>query len=239
MHRIYPRHDSQIHSQVIHRLIHLPESQGGDILCPIMFRDAFTRLDTLEIENLLPRLNPLVDGAPFTAKGTTVLSMELPFYNGYSLLEIADHSVMPSRKSYVIHGPDQVVALDWTNAPIYALNRKAPLKLNAKNAIEYLRFFFSFVRGPHGHFVITETPDDISWREDPPPAARKAIGNMIEPVRIKSTARDGTMTMIATMVFKNSLFRSMVSVTPEGLVSMRDEELMVEDLPVLDEVFGQ
>ena len=41
------------------------------------------------------------------------------------------------------------------------------------------------------------------------------------------------------MVFKDSLFKSEVEVKPSGLVSLSNEELLVEDLPVLDDTFGQ
>jgi hypothetical protein len=41
------------------------------------------------------------------------------------------------------------------------------------------------------------------------------------------------------MIFKDSLFRSTVQVAPDGMVSLTDEELVVEDMPVVDDLLGQ
>jgi|GEM_PF-5851122 len=113
-----------------------------------MFRDAFTKLDALEVEDLIARLNPLLGGSPYDAQKVTILAMELPFYPGCRFLEIADHSVLPSRKSFVIYRQTEAVVLDWTNVPIYRLNETVPLALDERNIVEYVRFFFSFVRWP-------------------------------------------------------------------------------------------
>lgn len=40
------------------------------------------------------------------------------------------------------------------------------------------------------------------------------------------------------MMFKDSLFKSNVRVSPKGIVTMEDEDLVVEDIPVLDDVLG-
>lgn len=204
-----------------------------------MFRDAFTKLDALEVEALLPRLNPLIEGADFPARSVSILAMDLSFYPGYRLLEIADHSAMPTRKSFVLYNQTNAVVLDWTNKPIYALNESARVTLDDRNIAEYVRFFFTFVRGRHGRFLMVETVEDIAWKEEPPQAARKAIAAMIQPMRLKAIDADGTFLLSAQMVFKDSLFKSNIAVSANGLVTLQDEELVVEDIPVLDDVLGQ
>ena len=143
---------------------------------------------------------------------------------------------MPPRKVHAVFKPGSVTVLNWTNEPIYRLNESVPISLNDKNIAEYVRFFFTFVRGRHGRFLITESVDDIAWKDQIPPKARKAIGNLIEPVRLRGIDNDGTFLLSVRMLFKDSLFKSNVRVTPQGLVSLSDEELMVEDMPVLDDV---
>lgn len=210
---------------------------------PAMFRDAFQKLDRLEIENLMGAVNPLLDGAPFNPRTVTVLAAELSFYPGWRLLDLADHEVVPARRVHVLYNPEAsqpLRILDWTNAPIYALNRAAPLTLKDDRAVvDYVRFFFAYVRGRHGRFIIAENVDDIAWKEDPPQAARKAIGNLLEPVRMTGESKDGTKTLVVRMIFKDSLFRSTVLVSPDGMVSLTDEELVVEDMPVVDDLLGQ
>lgn len=203
-----------------------------------MFRDAFTKLDALEVEALLNQLNTLITGSDFAARNVTILAMEPSFYPGWRLLEISDHSAIPVRKNFIVHKGDQAVVLDWTNQPIYQLNDTVPVQLNEQNIVEYVRFFFSFVRGRHGRFLITESVDDIAWKEEPPAPARKAIAGLIEPTRLRAMDADGTFHLSTRMIFKDSLFKSNVVVSPAGLVTLQDEELVVEDIPILDDTLG-
>lgn len=204
-----------------------------------MFRDAFVKLDMLEAEALLQELNPLLDGAPLNPQTATILTMALSFYPGYRFLDIADHNQIPPRRIHALYAPGKLVVLDWTNGPIYAMNQKKLLQLDDSNVAEYVRFFFTFVRGRHGRFLITESVDDIAWKDEPPPTARKAIGNLIEPARLTGTDPDGSYFLTVRMMFKDSLFKANVTVKPDGQVSLSDEELVVEDMPVQDDVLGQ
>ena len=131
-----------------------------------------------------------------------------------------------------------MVVLDWTNEPIYILNQQAPIQLNADNIAEYVHFFFTYVRGKHGRFIVTENVDDINWKEDPPPQARKAITKMLLPVTLKEE-KNGNFYLEVTMMFRDSLFKADVEVQPNGLVSLSNEKLLVEDMPVRDDSFGQ
>lgn len=203
-----------------------------------MFRDAFVKLDLLEAEALLQAVNPLLEGSPFDPRTATVLAMDLSFYPGYRLLDIADHGVNPPRRIHAVFKPGAMTVLDWTNAPIYILNEKVPLRLDENNVAEYVRFFFAFVRGRHGRFLITESVDDIAWKDEPPPSARKAISSLIEPARLRGIDDDGTFHLSVRMMFKDSLFKANVAIKPDGQVSLSDEELVVEDMPVLDDSLG-
>lgn len=86
---------------------------------------------------------------------------------------------------------------------------------------------------------MSESLEDINWRDDPPPAARKTIGEMIQPLFLEKTDEAGVYYIRACMVFKDSLFKTLVKVEPNGFVSLSDEELLIEDMPVLDDTFGQ
>lgn len=198
----------------------------------------FVKLDRLESENLLQDVNPVVEGAPFSSATVTVLAQVLPFYPGYRFLEVADYEVHPPRRRFLIHKPGQAVPMTGSNDPIYNLNEIAPLMLSPQTVADYARFFFSHVRGRHGRFLITETVDDIQWREEPPPAARKAVGKLLAPLTVTGRADDGSYRLSACMLFKDSLFKATVTVTEGGVVSLSDEELLIEDMPVVSDNFS-
>lgn len=208
------------------------------VIDSIMFEKAFKKLEPEDAAKTLSLINPKLDGSPFESDAVAVLTQRLPFYPGYEFLEVTDHAANPLRVQYVIFKPEDPIILNWTNEPIYDLNSRLPIGLDKDNVGLYVKFFFTYVRGRHGRFLIVDGVDDIRWKDDPPPAARKAVGEMIQPVTLQNIGEDGTYNLKACMIFKDSLFQSAVHVKPDGHVSMSDEELLVEDMPVIDDLLG-
>ncbi|MFN3826347.1 MAG: hypothetical protein ACK4NR_01835 [Micavibrio sp.] len=201
--------------------------------------DQFIKLDLLECETILEEVNPQLKGSRFHPATVTILSQDLSFYPNYRFLDLADYETVPNIRKFVLYKPGSVVVLNWTNEPIYALNESAPITLNENTVADYVRFFFTYVRGRHGRFIITESVDDVLWRDDPPPAARKAIGKMLEPLHITQRDGQGGFKLVSRMMFKDSLFKTTVNVQANGLVALSDEELLIENIPVIDDTFGQ
>lgn len=209
-----------------------------------MFQGVFKKLDLSEVATLLDLINPLLDGSEFDAIESTIMALDLPFYPGYRFLDITENTSYPVKRRFVIcttsthiHS-DDIIVLDWTNEPIYRLNQQIPITLDTSNVCEYVRFFFTYIRGKHGRFIISENVDDIRWKDDPPPQARKAISKMLVPLAVQSE-KDGNYYLQATMMFRDSLFKADIEVKSTGLVTLSNEELLVEDMPVQDDIFGQ
>lgn len=207
-----------------------------------MFQDSFKLIEHGDAAKILDGVNPLLDGSPFDPSVARILAHPLPFYAGYDLVEITDYDVNPPRKISVIYkaqeqGSADIYILNGKNDPIYELNKKAPIQLDEKNVFIYVRFFFSYVRGRFGRFIIVENVDDIDWKEEPSPAGKKALAKMINPLTIKSA--DGEYHLSASIVFKDSLFEADIKVETDGSTNLSNQELLVEDIPVLDDTFGQ
>lgn len=201
-----------------------------------MFRDAFEKLDVSDVALIVDEINPLLEEVDFDPLETNVYAIDLSFYPGFKLLEIQSSSPDSNVQCFAVYAPGEVKILNFTNEPIYMLNKSVPIQLNEENISEYIKFFFSYVRGRHGHFLISETVDDIPWREDPPIAARRSLSQLLKPIIIKDIDQNGAFHLNAHMMFKDSLFRSDINVSREGYISLENEELVVEDIPVLDEV---
>jgi hypothetical protein len=203
-----------------------------------MFHEAFVKLDETRAGEVLKVLSPHLDGVDFSPGTAILMSYDPLFYPGWQFIDVADYSYVPSVRRFAMMNDDKVYVLNWTNEPIYRLNEEAPLKLDPVSVTEYVRFFFTFVRGRHGRFLITETVDDINWKEEPPPAARKAIGRMLFPLEAEQND-SGDYIIKACMMFKDSLFKSDINVKRDGVITISNEELLIEEMPVLDDVFGQ
>lgn len=194
------------------------------------------KLDAEKAARILVEVNPHLTPVPFSEHNSTVRTQKLSFWRGYEFLELTDMSTVPPARKYAIYKAGDVQVLDWTNAPFYDTNEKAPIHLDQRSVIDYVKFFFNYVRGRHGRFLLIETIDDIRWQIEPPAQGRKVMQEMLEPVTVESRSDDGAFVLRAFMVFKDSLFLTKIHVRPEGLITMSDEELKIEGMPVQQDV---
>jgi len=204
-----------------------------------MFEESFEKLEEDEVASILKELNPFFGGSEFKADRTTILAVSPSFYPKYRFLDICDNTLTPSMQRYVLYKKGESKIIDYTNKPIYELNQTLPIKLNKKNVAEYVRFFFTYVRGRQGRFCVAENVDDIPWKENPPPSARRAITGIISPITCEKKDKDGNFHLKACMVFKDCLFQSSVIVSKDGFMQLRDEELLIDEMPLLDDTFFQ
>lgn len=200
--------------------------------------EEWQKLDEAEKKPLIEEINAKVTPAPFDPGTAGLRRHRLDFYPEYDLYEISDHAVAQGLRKYALRKPGNVVMLDWTNQPIYETNRAAPIRLTDLNVTDYLKFFFSYVRGRHGRFVIVEHVDEISWQIEPPPQGRKALQDMIAPVTLVARDADGTYHLECFMIFKDSLFKTKAQVQKDGLVTLSEEELKIEGMPVVEDKAG-
>ena len=193
------------------------------------------KLATDKVVKMLTDVNLHLSPVSFNPETTTIRTQKLPFYKEYQLLELTDLSTVPGARKYVIYKPGDVNVINWTNQAIYETNEKAPILLTEDTIISYVKFFFSYVRGRHGRFLIIETIDDVRWQIEPPAQGRKVMQEMLAPVELELQETDGTFGLSAFMVFKDSLFKTKIHVKPDGLVSMSEEDLKIEGMPILQD----
>lgn len=193
------------------------------------------KLDAERAARILSEVNPRLEPVPFNEESTTLRSQKLPFYADYEFVELTDLSAVPAARKFAIYKPGDINVINWTNQAIYETNEKAPIKLDERTVVGYVKFFFNYVRGRHGRFLIIENIDDIRWQVEPPLQGRKVMQEMLEPVTLISQDTDGTYNLEAFMVFKDSLFKTQIHVKPDGLVSMSEEELKIEGMPILQD----
>ncbi len=203
-----------------------------------MFQEAFYKVERPESDRVLEDANPHFAEARFDPAAASLLAYDLPFYQGYRLIEVSQHGGTQALRRHFIHAPGQAIALNWTSDPVYKLNQDLPIKLTLENVPVYIRFFFGYVRGRHGRFRIAESVSDIPWREDPPASARKAVGRMIQPIQLISREALPPFSLFVCMVHGDALYRTTVTVQANGMVQIGEEERLVDDMPVRDDIFG-
>lgn len=206
-----------------------------------MFTDAYTTIEHGKATHILDCLNEYAVGSKFENGNCRLISHALPFYNGYDLFEVSDFDNFPARVISFLYKSggtkDDIFILDGSNMPIYGVNKISPLFLSEKNIASYARFFFHYVSGKFGRFHIIDSVDDINWREEPALAGRKALTKMIEPLAFVKEDAQGNYHLKATIIFKSSLFESSIIVAENGDVSINNQEMLIEDIPILDDAF--
>ena len=205
-----------------------------------MFDEAYTKLELDEVAMLVDEINKYVDGSIFDALETTILSIEVPFYPGYRFLSVSDHATNPPLQRYVFQkvGTNDMTLLDWNYKTILKLNGEVPISITDENVFEYVRFYFNFVKGRHGRFIICESADNIHWKDEPVVDIKKALNQTLQPLALKEKRKDGVYIIKAYMMLKDALFNVDVYVEKTGRVTMADHEILIEDIPVLDPIFG-
>lgn len=192
--------------------------------------------DAEQVPRLVAEINAQMKDAQFDDTYTIVRRQSLPFYAEHDFIELVDNTKTPALVRRVIYQPGNFFILNWTNQPIYTANSKAPIIINDDNAVTYVNFFFNFVKGRHGRFVLIDGPEQINWSEAPPEKGMQALRNMIKPLAVTDESDDGTINLLSFMVFKDSLFRAKVELKRDGMVSLTDEALIVEGMPIIEDV---
>ena len=209
----------------------------------------FRTLDAAATQKLLADISS--DIAPITlAEDKTLVQVaDLAFYDEFKLYSLSDTTLPAPNTRYILYKPGDVSVMNWTNEPIYSVNERAPIKVDRKTCIPYAKFFFHYVRGQLGRFIIVEKPDEVTWLSNSNEKEKADVAARLMPVTYKGIGRDNLMTLTATVVFKNALFKTDIKLAPFemdvfdpelgapehftiGQMKLTNEDLLLEDLNV-------
>ena len=196
-------------------------------------------VDEKKLPQILDAVNAALLGTePYKIDQCSVKAVDCLFYHGCALIEVTNQITTPNRQHHAIYDGQTAHIIDYKSETLYALNARLVLMLDEQNVHDYVRFFFHFSSGPHGRFLLVENVDDIAWKDDPPPNARQAIGSMINPLSLTEQDAQKRFIFTAYMVFKDNLFKCDIAVQMNGTVRMSNEQLLIEDIPIIDDVVG-
>jgi hypothetical protein len=202
-----------------------------------MYTRPWEEIDPEEVPRLVAEINASLKERQFDPNTTVAYRHELPWYAEHGFIELVDNGTSsPVFKRRAIYRPEDFYVLNWSNGPIYTANDRAPITMNTDLAPEYIKFFFNFVKGRHGRFVIIDSVDEIAWESTVPEKGKEAVAKIIKPATVTNVEDNGKITLLAFMVFKDSLFRANVHVERDGMVSLSDEALVIEGMPIIEDV---
>jgi hypothetical protein len=163
----------------------------------------------------------------------------VPFYRKFQLLSA---TVSLEFKDMEFHYADdgvQLCVLRGLPEYIYRVNQLEKLQLDPGQVPAYVRFFFDNLTGPR--MEVVERPDEVPWFQpelsDPGGKARKEQANsLIQPMRVTRLTED-EYGVAATAVAGVTLKEVDLAVNRDGRVDVKNERILVEDLPVMEKFF--
>ena len=134
---------------------------------------SFFKLSPAESTAVTTDANPVLQGVRFDSITATMLAQDLAFYPGFRLVEITDRTAQPAPRRMVLHRPGQAIVLNWTNAPVYALNASGALRPRPGHgrrlrAVSSIRWCMASTAGSLSSMPSPTSPGTKTRR--PPPA---------------------------------------------------------------------
>jgi len=214
-----------------------------------MFDADFKPLDAAATQKMLMDIGADIAPVKLPADKTQIFAADLPFYDEYKLYALNDTTLPQPNTRYALYKAGDVSLMNWTNEPIYSVNERAPIKLDRKTAVVYAKFFFHYVRGQLGRFIIVEKPEEVVWLANANAKEKADVAARLMPVTYKGIGRDNLFTLTATVVFKNALFKTDIKIAPYemdvfdaelnqpehftiGQMKLTNEDLLLEELNV-------
>lgn len=199
---------------------------------------------TLDFAEMAERTPQLCRDLPPLAQSSAdevvrMRAVELPFYPGAELIE----------SQFLRNGEVGVVAavcragrlvwLNGTSPPIKELNKSVPLSIETPDtATAYIHFFTTYLYAEIGVFQIVESPGDLSWTWEAPPAVRQKISGQIKPMIITRRADNVDCWRASALVqYGQTLFWTVLGTPLSGDIEMHSNEAVGDDLPLVAPIY--
>jgi ATP-dependent Zn protease len=159
-------------------------------------------------------------------------SSRLSFYADHRLLKLAFTRDDASERAFVLMGDGESLWLDGSSGPIHEVNESESLRLSDETVLDYIRFFFYFVRGDGG-FVLIESPSDLDLPSvaaeagadtEPDTLTLQQARGSVRALELQSGESPGEWLADATVAYQGALFVCSVAVRSDGTIEMVDDE---------------
>ena len=156
----------------------------------------------------------------------------LSFYASHKLMELQFTRDHGAETAFLLVGDGTASWLNGSSGPIHEVNESESLEFNDHTILDYIRFFFYFVRGD-GAFVLIESPDELGAPSSESTSQIDAGGDVltlkearkkIKPLKLRSV--DATEGWLAdtTVAYQGELFVCAVTVQSNGEIEMVDDQ---------------
>lgn len=187
----------------------------------------WTRLKREEAYQVLDRLGGHRDAIVFSREATEVACRDLPFYAGYRLYRLINYATMPTFSMTYLSNGIEFTSIDGTAHPIYAVNDKAPIRLNSDNLIPYLEFFFSNVRGSEGDIFLIRDIDRMPFFSTLTAAQQASVKSNFRPLNVTAEKAQGPFRTTGTLYYGGGLMSATITTQADGRLGFDNQQLLL------------
>lgn len=199
--------------------------------------EAYQKTEGVHTKERINRINKAWHGSAFDPEKTMVFSRALSFLPAWTLVEASDYTSVPEKRAVGLDDGESVTIISYNQNFISDFMAAQKAVITTETVSDYTRFWLQYARLNQERMVLVDDADDIPWREDVTPQARKSLSRSITPLTYLS--HEGHVFMLkGCLFFKDSLFECMIEVTSKGRVTLPHQTLIAESLMVFDPLTG-
>lgn len=159
------------------------------------------------------------------------LAQDLNFTKGWARIDAEDYSESPFiQKSYLVND-NQVKPFLFTDRPLNDNFSDVELNIDEKTVVPYLLLYCHLWVQNGEQIKPILNFDDVSWQGEISPTMRKSLDqDFREYPKISTISESWMVTLIC--LFQHSLMTITFDVTNDGIVTIKDRVVLVDDLPV-------
>lgn len=199
--------------------------------------NTYRKIEGTKAKAYLTRINAGWGGSTFDSTRTAVHVRDLAFLNGWCLVEASDATALPEKKCTAFDNGTESIPLEYNEDFITRFCTARDLRIDRHMAGEYLKFWLEYMRVGSERFNLIETVDDIAWREEPGPQARKFLTTAITPLTVIETTPT-YFVFKGCVVFRDAIFECVFKVTYTGNITLIDRRPLIEDMAIADSFTG-
>jgi hypothetical protein len=197
-----------------------------------MFTDPYIKCGQDEIKMILTRLDHDCPEHGFQATGLMGLKKQMGCYKDALYYDLTQVDMNPSHTMQCLMGPHHFFLCDGSREHLAAWNKNYPLTLDRTNILEYIRFYFRHITGPHGLSILIDTVEDLHLKEEPTPALRRTLHDKIIPLTLNASLSGGGYQARGTVMIEQTLFSIFIDVKMNGEVTVELGRVLADLLPV-------
>ena len=186
-------------------------------------------LSDTEKERLVERIIQAVGRVPFRAGRFDMKRYALPFYKNAYDVYVKCFTTRPVITKEYVCDDEHVFETDGEEETLIKINRALSLELDSENVAAYAAFYFKQVAVNDSFAVLALTPDDIIG-EDFDEELRETLKNLISAPRVRKT--ESGFIVSGFILLEDTLFKADLKIEKKGAVSIDNEKIIYENLPV-------